>query len=85
MASSLPVVATRVGGNPEAVRDGITGIVVPPEDPAALADAVLQLLADPAQSRAMGEAGKQVAMLEFSADSVMNRVVDIYRRLLSST
>jgi glycosyltransferase involved in cell wall biosynthesis len=85
MASSLPVVATRVGGNPEAVKDGITGIVVPPEDPAALADAVLQLLADPAQSRVMGEAGKRVAMQEFSADSVMNRVVDIYRRLLSST
>jgi glycosyltransferase involved in cell wall biosynthesis len=83
MAASLPVVATRVGGNPEAVKDGITGIVVPPEDPTALADAVLELLEDPERSRAMGEAGRHVAMREFSADSVTNRVVDIYRRLLS--
>jgi glycosyltransferase involved in cell wall biosynthesis len=84
MAASLPVVATRVGGNPEAVKDGITGIVVPPEDPGALADAVLELLTDPERSKAMGEAGRLAAMREFSADSAMNRVVEVYRSLLSS-
>ena len=85
MAASLPVVATRVGGNPEAVKHGITGIVVPPEDPGALADAVLALLTDPERSKAMGEAGRLVAMREFSAESVMDRVVEVYRRLLSSS
>lgn len=59
MACGLPVVATRVGGNCEAVVDGCTGLLVPPRDPAALAAALLRLHADPATSRAMGQAGRQ--------------------------
>jgi glycosyltransferase involved in cell wall biosynthesis len=84
MAASLPVVATRVGGNPEAVEDGVTGIVVPPEDPGALADAVLELLSDPERCQAMGKAGRLLAMREFSVESLMSQVVRVYRRMLSS-
>ena len=57
MASRKPVIATRVGGMPEIVVDGETGLIVPPEDPPALAAAILSLLRDPVRSRAMGEAG----------------------------
>src|SRR6185437_2247036 len=59
MAASLPVVATDVGGNAEAVKDGVTGLVVPPEDADALAAAISQLLTDPAKAKSMGAAGKQ--------------------------
>jgi glycosyltransferase involved in cell wall biosynthesis len=84
MAASLPVVATKVGGNPEAVEDGVTGFVVPPENPAALADAILRLLSDPKRSESMGEAGRRLAMRKFSTETVVNQVIDVYRSLLST-
>ncbi len=59
MAAGLPVVATNVGGNAEAVENEVSGFIVPAEDPQALADAVLQLLCDPARAKLMGEAGKK--------------------------
>ena len=58
MASGLPVVATRVGGNPEVVAEGQTGLLVPPADPAALAAALLTLWRDPPLRRALGRAGR---------------------------
>jgi glycosyltransferase involved in cell wall biosynthesis len=84
MAASLPVVATSVGGNPEAVEDGVTGILVQPEDPVPLANAVIQLLSDPERSSAIGKAGRHLARQKFSVESVMDQVVGVYRRLLSS-
>lgn len=59
MAAARPVVATRVGGTPEVVVHDSTGILVPPEDPLALARAVDALLADPARATALGQAGRQ--------------------------
>jgi len=59
MASGLPVLATRVGGNPEVVEDGVTGLLVPPGDPEALAAALLRLWNDPDLRQQMGQAGRQ--------------------------
>jgi len=59
-ACAIPVVATRVGGLPEVVRDGVTGILVPPEDPRAAADAIARLLADSEVRSAMGVAGREL-------------------------
>lgn len=59
MNAGLPVVATEVGGLPELVLPGQTGLLVPPRDPSALASAIGGLLDDPARARAMGEAGRQ--------------------------
>lgn len=84
MAASLPVVATNVGGNAEAVRDGITGFIVPPEDPEALAAAIARLLADPAKASQMGSAGKALAAKEFTLDVMMNRTTETYGKLLAA-
>jgi glycosyltransferase involved in cell wall biosynthesis len=59
MARGLPVVATRIGGNPEVVADGETGLIVPASDPDVMAGAVLRLLGDAEAGRRMGRAGRQ--------------------------
>ncbi len=83
MAASLPIVATDVGGNAEAVKDGVNGILVPTEDPAALSEAISQLLSDPAQAKKMGEAGKALAAMHFTTEAMMNQITDTYQVLLS--
>jgi glycosyltransferase involved in cell wall biosynthesis len=83
MAASLPVVATGVGGNAEAVVDGVTGFIVPAEDPAALAAAIARLLSDPSQAQAMGAAGRARASATFTTEAMMQRVVATYNRLLA--
>jgi len=70
MAAGLPVVATAVSGNPEAVEDGVTGLLVPPESATALADALIKLLADPERRRAMGEAARARVAERFSIDRI---------------
>jgi glycosyltransferase involved in cell wall biosynthesis len=59
MARGLPVVATRVGGTPEVVVDAETGLLVPPRDPAALANAIVQVASDCERARQLGEAGRR--------------------------
>ena len=63
--AGLPVVATSGGGVPEAVQDGVTGTLVPPADPARLAEAIHGYLADPSAARAAGEAGARFARERF--------------------
>lgn len=81
MACGKPVVTTELGtGTSYVCQDGITGRVVPPQDPAALHRAIASLLADPATSRAMGEAGKKRAS-GFGADVMAAAFLGLYRRL----
>ncbi len=84
MAASLPVIATNVGGNAEAVHDGVSGFLVPSDDPGALSAAILRLLSDPSQAKAMGAAGKKLAAERFTTAAMMNRIADTYRNLLSA-
>ncbi len=83
MAAGRPVVATNVNGAPEAVRDGVTGYLVPPGDIAGLADRVVQLLRDPAAREAMGRAA-QVAVHEFDAAEMVRRQEALYERLVAA-
>ena len=81
MAHGLPVVSTGVDGIPEAVVDGVTGLLVPPRDPVALATALEQLLSDPAQRRRLGEAGRERVTAEFSLEQMVARISDVYLEL----
>ena len=84
MACATAVVASRVGGIPEVVDDGVTGLLVPPEDPAALADAMNQLLRDPGRADAMGRAGRERAVAEFSWDAVAAQTAELYAELAAA-
>jgi glycosyltransferase involved in cell wall biosynthesis len=81
MAASRPVVASAVGGTPELVADGVTGLLVPPEDPVALAAALGSLLADPERARLLGAAGRDRVRREFSLQRSTARVLDLYTRV----
>jgi len=83
MAVSLPVIATNVGGNAEAVKHGITGFIVPPEDPQSLAGAIKRLLADPTTAVEMGIAGRNLTAQQFTLQAMMKRTTETYRRLLA--
>jgi glycosyltransferase involved in cell wall biosynthesis len=78
MERGRPVIASRVGGLPEIVADGATGLVVPPGEPAALADAILALVRDPARGARMGAAGRARAVAEFSETACVDRVSGLY-------
>lgn len=80
MAAGLPVVASGVGGLPTAIRDGQEGLLVPPEDPAALAAALERLLADPELRRRMGSAAKQRYEADFTLQVMTRRYEALYLR-----
>jgi starch synthase len=82
MACATAVVASRVGGIPEVVDDGVTGLLVPPEDPAALADAMNMLLRDPGRADALGRAGRERAVAEFSWEAVAAQTAALYAELV---
>ncbi|WP_353063642.1 GT4 family glycosyltransferase PelF [Tunturibacter psychrotolerans] len=82
MAASLPVVATNVGGNSEAVQNGVSGVIVPPEDPDALAAAIVDLLSDPAKARQMGVEGKRSVAKKFTTEAMMTQITRVYGSLL---
>lgn len=81
MAAKLPVVATRAGGIPEVVVHRETGLLVQPRSPSALAEAVLKLYKDRKLAAALGEKGFQVVHEKFSAESMAERIIQIYERI----
>jgi glycosyltransferase involved in cell wall biosynthesis len=83
MASGLPCVTTEVGtGTSWVVQDGVSGLVVPPSDPAALAGAIGRLLADPEMAQQMGQAGRARVEREFTERVMVDAVMAVYRDLL---
>jgi len=83
MAAGLPVVASRVGGIPELVVDGETGLLVPPRDPQAMAAALRRLVDDPDLRRRLGAAGRARAEELFDLPAFRQAHLDLYERLLS--
>jgi alpha-maltose-1-phosphate synthase len=81
MACGTAVVASRVGGIPEVVADGETGLLVPPDDPSALASALNSLLGNPGRASAMGRAGRTRAVTEFSWQAVAARTAALYGKV----
>jgi starch synthase len=83
MACGAAVVASRVGGIPEVVADGETGLLVPPDDPPALAAALNELLADPTRAAQLGAAGRKRAVAEFGWPQIAAQTAELYRELTS--
>ncbi|MHC4817018.1 MAG: glycosyltransferase family 4 protein [Planctomycetota bacterium] len=81
-ASGVAIVATAAGGIPEVVADQVTGLLVPPRDPAALARAIDGLVADPARRAAMGAAGRERARRLFTREAHARAVEAVYEELL---
>jgi glycosyltransferase involved in cell wall biosynthesis len=83
LAAGLPVVATDVGGNRELVRDGETGLLVPPDDPPALAAAIGKLLSDPELAARLGAAGARLVRESLTVDRMVDETERLYRRVLA--
>jgi glycosyltransferase involved in cell wall biosynthesis len=83
MASGLPVIASEVSGTKQVVTDGESGLLIPPGDVAALAEAIAALLADPARAREIGAAGRRRVEAAFSAKKQAEEHVALYRRALA--
>ena len=83
MGAGLPVVATRVAGIPEVVRDGVTGVLVPPADVPALGSALTRLVSDPALRRTLGAAAAAFVRPRFGVDGYVDAVTGLYDRLLA--
>ena len=84
MACGTAVVASRTGGIPEVVADGETGLLVEPDDPPALAEALNSLLRDPGRARAMGQAGRARAEAEFSWTTVATQTAALYESVIKA-
>lgn len=84
MAMAKPVVATASGGTPEIVGDGLTGLLVPPQNARALASAVLSLLKDQARRVALGKAGRERAVKQFSIQAHVGRTMDVYSEVFAA-
>jgi starch synthase len=82
-ACGVPVVATRVAAVAEVVDDGVTGLLVQPEQPRVLAEAVLRLLGDEALRARMGVAGREAALERFDAERVADVYVQAYEAALA--
>jgi glycosyltransferase involved in cell wall biosynthesis len=82
MSVAKPVVATAAGGPLEIVDQGVTGLLVPPSDPGALAAALRTLILDPAARTAMGGRGRQRFLDHFTADRMAAETLSVYRRVL---
>jgi glycosyltransferase involved in cell wall biosynthesis len=84
MAAGLPMIVTAVGGNPEAVLDGETGLVVPSRNPTAIGDAILRLALDPDLRRRLGEAGRNRVRNEFSIERCVTAHAELYQETLTN-
>ena len=85
MACGTAVVGSRVGGIPEVVADGRTGLLVPPDDPPALAAAMNTLVRDPGMAEAMGRAGRERTVAEFGWRAIAEQTAALYSELASAS
>ncbi len=79
MGCGIPAVASRLGGIPSLLTDGVTGLLIPPDDFAALADALIRLLAEPEQAEAMGRAGRERVRTHFLQETMLAGTFALYR------
>lgn len=83
MIASLPIVATEVSAIPEIVIDGETGLLVPPDNADALAQALLKLMSDPRKCQQFGTAGRYRVEAEFTVDRMVEKTIEVYEKVVS--
>jgi len=83
MAAGTPVVASAVSGIPELVEDGVNGVLVAPERPVELADALARLHGDPALRQRLAGAGRETVAARFDGDVLASRLAELFRRALA--
>ena len=81
MACRLPIVATRVGGIPEVVKHGQTGLLVSPRSPKSLAKAILKIYEDKELAQRLGQKGYEIVHRKFSAESMAMKAIELYEEL----
>lgn len=84
MAASKAVIATRIGGVPEIVMDGENGILVAPKDSISMSNAIDRLISNPSLRKQMGEAGRRIVEEKFNLKNSIERLFDLYKRLIQS-
>ncbi len=84
MSKGRPVIASRVGGIDQVVRDGETGLLVPPSDSDSLAKRILELLDDPTKAREIGRAARVEVARDFSVNQMVSKTVAVYREILEA-
>lgn len=82
MLAGTPVIAAASGGHNEIIEDGVTGVLVPADDPGALADAAAELLADPARAKALARKAQQLALDKYSAKRHAEAIQQVYQELI---
>ncbi|MFN8489843.1 MAG: glycosyltransferase family 4 protein [Caldilineaceae bacterium] len=83
MRAERPVVATTVGGLPEIIRNQLTGLLVPPQSPAQLADAIYTLIQDPKLRKQMGKCGQETVLQEYSTERMIERYIAVFKHGIS--
>ena len=83
MAAGVPVVASRVGGVPEMIEDGVSGLLFDAGDAAELTQRLRELLGDPSAARRLSGNARQVAQERYAPEAVARAVLDVYRKLLA--
>lgn len=83
-ANGVAIIASRAGGIPEAVRDGVNGVLVPPHEVGALADAIVSLAHDDARRHTLGAEGRRLIADEFSVDAMVDGNLAVYHELLGT-
>ncbi len=81
MAAGVPVIASNIGGLPELVRDGETGVLVPPRDAHALANSIEMLYSDPSRARALGAHAQEIVRSEYGPKRYYQHLIGIYKDL----
>jgi glycosyltransferase involved in cell wall biosynthesis len=85
MATALPCLASRIGGNIDLLDEGRTGLLIPPDEPDAWSSALIRLLDEPDAARRLGASARQRIEAEFALPVVVDRYLDLYRKLLAGT
>ena len=84
LAVETPVIGTNLEGVPELIADGETGLLVPPRNPEAMAQAILRMVENPTRAKAMARAGRKLVEARFSTAIKLERTLALYRRLLEA-